>query len=483
MNRMKAAAEWFHNTVFKDESIQPRPVQQVERLPSMLLAVRSLEIRDHQSWQSRESIFLKQGKLLANYEDDYDFHGGGTHYYPTYQSLSDQELRGYFSWRTRLRRGDLRQTSLSFAFLYIYELLNQIGVDSPEDGYQKLVDFRDAYGKINISVLPYLERWMADYVIYYGLDPELLSGMPQVIHDRSVTAVERIRELDGAEAVQAVKALSSKWLARSRFYADHQADMDAVTVRVLRRMSDHCAAKCKKSLVEQYFGGFSQYHARLFDAAVFCDPLKRRDYEYTVDEQCKYRCEKGVWSVWKRSVPPGSSAKLEDLLKTIDSVMREESGYRHPVKAGVETKWVLRIIHEEIRMLAEEKKAAEEKKISIDYSQLARIRQDAAATREKLIVEEEMDQPPVLQAPAPEYEQTSIVPLAVVRENEEPPEEETPLEPAEYRLVQCLLYGGDLGWVQAEGHLLSVLVDGVNEKLYDTFQDTVLDDTPQLVED
>ncbi|MDE7262758.1 MAG: hypothetical protein K2N78_11975 [Oscillospiraceae bacterium] len=31
--------------------------------------------------------------------------------------------------------------------------------------------------------------------------------------------------------------------------------------------------------------------------------------------------------------------------------------------------------------------------------------------------------------------------------------------------------------------MLSVLVDGVNEKLYDTFQDTVLDDTPQLVED
>ena len=57
------------------------------------------------------------------------------------------------------------------------------------------------------------------------------------------------------------------------------------------------------------------------------------------------------------------------------------------------------------------------------------------------------------------------------------------LAPAEYRLLQCLLYGGDAGWVQAEGWLLSVLVDGINEKLYDTFQDSVLDDTPQLVED
>ena len=57
------------------------------------------------------------------------------------------------------------------------------------------------------------------------------------------------------------------------------------------------------------------------------------------------------------------------------------------------------------------------------------------------------------------------------------------LSPAELRLLQCLLYGGDTGWVQAEGHLLSVLVDGVNEKLYDTFLDSVLDDAPQVLED
>ncbi len=33
---------------------------------------------------------------------------------------------------------DLQETSLSYAFLYIYELLNQIGVADPMDGYRKL---------------------------------------------------------------------------------------------------------------------------------------------------------------------------------------------------------------------------------------------------------------------------------------------------------------------------------------------------------
>ena len=58
-----------------------------------------------------------------------------------------------------------------------------------------------------------------------------------------------------------------------------------------------------------------------------------------------------------------------------------------------------------------------------------------------------------------------------------------PLNEVEYRLLHCLLYGENTGWIQSEGYMLSVLVDGINEKLYDTFMDSVLDDTPELIED
>ena len=45
-----------------------------EPLPSPLLAARSLENGMPAYRQSRESIFVKQGKLLANYEDGPGFH-------------------------------------------------------------------------------------------------------------------------------------------------------------------------------------------------------------------------------------------------------------------------------------------------------------------------------------------------------------------------------------------------------------------------
>lgn len=419
--------------------------------------------------QSRESIFIKQGKLLAGYEDDYVYNRRVTHYFPTYQSLTNPELRGYFSWRTKLRRGNLQKTSLSNAFLYIYELLNQIGVADPVDGYRKLTEFRDAYGALDDGILPYLNLWLMDYVVYYNLDAGLLADTPQVRFNRGIAVLDSIQTRDDGEVARAVKQLSPKWLERSKFYREYREDCDTVTVRVLRRMSAHYNARCKKTMVEQYFGSFSQYRVILFDAAVFHERQVEGNRQYKVDENYIYRCRNGLWSVQKYNCLPHSNGKLGDVLKAIDGVMRECYGYGRPIQYKLDTKWILKIIQEEARNLLTEKKAAEEKKITIDYSRLARIRSDAAVTRDRLMVEEEAEEeaPPV-QTPAPA---------------EEP--EDTPLTRDEYRLLQSLLYGRDYGWVRSSGLMLSVIVDGINDKLYDTFSDSVLlgDDPPKLIED
>lgn len=419
--------------------------------------------------QSRESIFIKQGKLLAAYEDDYVYDRRVTHYFPTYQSLTNPELRGYFSWRTKLRRGNLQKTSLTYAFLYIYELLNQIGVADPMDGYRKLTEFRDAYGALDDGILPYLNLWLMDYVVYYNLDAGLLADDPQVRFNRGIAVLDSIQSRGDEEVIRAVKQLSPKWLERSKFYREYREDCDTVTVRVLRRMSAHYNARCKKTMVEQYFGSFSQYRVILFDAAVFHERQVEGNRQYKVDENYIYRCRNGLWSVQKYNCLPHSNGKLGDVLKAIDGVMRECYGYGRPIQYKLDTKWILKIIQEEARNLLAEKKAAEEKKITIDYSRLARIRSDAAVTRDRLMVEEEAEEEvPPAQPPAPA---------------EEP--EDTPLTRDEYRLLQSLLYGRDYGWVRSSGLMLSVLVDGINDKLYDTFSDSVLlgDDPPELIED
>ena len=484
--RKKNTAEWFYANVYKDERIQPRAWSSPEKLPSMLRTARSLENKPGLHWQSRESVFLKQAKLLASYEDDYVFSGNVVRYYPTYESLSDQELRGYFSWRTKLRQGEICKTSLSFVFLLIYELINQIGIHSAEEGYEKLIGLRKGYGAIDESILPYLDRWMVHYVVYYGLDPQLLDEMPRVRSDRSIVLLEHAETHTVPEIIDAVTTLSPKWLGRSKFYASNKEDMDTVITRVMKRVVKHYEG-CKRGFGEQFFGPIGTYEVRLFDTAVFCDPLDRRIYEYTVDDRCVYRCRNGHWTVTQHALPPKPNTKLGDILKTVDAELREATGYGHPIRTDLETKWILKIIREEVDALQQEKDAANKKRLKLDFAQLDKIRRDAAVTQEKLTVEEEI-----------EFENVETDPpgfLPLFPGEDQPPTntdrapctasipEDCPLDDTEYRLVRDLLYGGDLQWVHTEGHILSVLLDSINDKLYDVFLDTVLEDGPSVVED
>ena len=162
-------------------------------------------------------------------------------------------------------------------------------------------------------------------------------------------------------------------------------------------------------------------------------------------------------------------------MKTVDSVMRRMYDDRHPVKAVVDTKWILKLIEEQVQSLLDKRRSAEAKKLRLDYGKLDKIRSDAAVTRDKLIVDEEEDfsfERPEEPPQVPEASGAGEVP-------------DSPLTEQECRFVRCLLSGSSLDWLRQEGLLPSVLADSINEKLYDTFLDTVLtvEEPPSLVED
>ena len=76
--------------------------------------------------QSKESIrwsesrlFYEQARFMEDFEDDRPYEGSVDIYFPTYQRLSEDQLRGYFTWRTRLRKGNYEPVCVSFAYIYI----------------------------------------------------------------------------------------------------------------------------------------------------------------------------------------------------------------------------------------------------------------------------------------------------------------------------------------------------------------------------
>ena len=64
---------------------------------------------------------------MEDYEDDAPWSGEYRRYFTTYHDLNLNQLRGYFAWRTLVRRGVFRRITTSLACMYLYELLNGIG--------------------------------------------------------------------------------------------------------------------------------------------------------------------------------------------------------------------------------------------------------------------------------------------------------------------------------------------------------------------
>ena len=85
-------------------------------------------------------------------------------YWPTYSSMTREQQRWYFYWRAQVREGHYPDTDLSYIFVHVYELINNVGVQNQREGYERLrllwLNYRDRFPKLD----NYLIDWMADYV-------------------------------------------------------------------------------------------------------------------------------------------------------------------------------------------------------------------------------------------------------------------------------------------------------------------------------
>lgn len=457
--------------IFRDEKISPRGISESKSLPAPLLNARKLA--RGKSWSSRTSVFLKQAQMLVDYTDDFECACDSLHFMPTYQSLTDAELRGYFTWRAKIRQGQTPEACLAFLQIYATEIINNIGVHSSTDGYKILLKLKENYSSSYETFSYYITIWLRGYIIYYNLPAEYLADDPDIIESMCLSTLANVNNEPKDNVIPALKKLAGKWINRSKFYADYSDDYEEIAFRILKRLTTHYSKGYKRTFIGQYFGSIQTYYIEMFNGAVFANLIKRKKYEYKINDLYIYRYDDRSWYMDILPLSKSGIRKLEILLKSIDGIMREIYGYGHPIKNDIKTKLVLKIIREEIENFINEQRKKASGKISIDLASLDKIRADALITQTRLVTAEEAE--PL----APEKQEMQESDVTVKQESDVT----LPLTDAEARLLRCLLYNHDLGWLRAEGHLLAVLVDGINAKLYDHFEDNVLDDSPQVLAD
>ena len=458
----------FRDKVYTDQPIIKRASQiKTPETPQKIKDMKAIAFTPEAYWKTSAWLFYNQGVFMQDFSDVYEYTTDFTKFFPTYRDLDNEQLRGYFSWRSYVRKGEYKPAPVPFIFIYTYEIINNIGVKSPESGLMILKELGKNYTDDSFSKL--LTRWIVDYCVYYQLDPQLIADLPDIMYDSALMKLLNWQESGDDELFSALNYLSGYPFERSRYYIAEPEKFKAAAVRIFRAMSDFFRDRRKKSLCENLFGHPTELNCSLFESAVFYDRNAARTFDYALSPIHSYTCRNGIWRCYRYYGNRTRNQKLGELMKMLDYLMRESDDFRYKLRPAEVSKSAAELIKRELDAMDEEKRVAEAMRIDIDLSKLAGIRAAADVTRDKLIVDEEPDIPAPEPVPEPETAADS------------------PLTDSERSFLRALIEGGDWSAAAREaGSMPSLLADSINDKLFDSFADTVIDcsaDVPEVIED
>jgi len=472
---------------------------------------------DRRVHQDNAAIFYKQGMFMKDFTDNYSGNKQFSQYFPNYQLMGYEQLRTYFTWRTEVRNGNVTDISVSYAFLYIYELLSNIGVNDSQDGLDKLMFFWKNFRIYDKTIDKYVLRWLKDYYIYYELP---------------LSWEEFVKKYDLAESYPNIAktdfdlfcSISKYDIRKSTFFTDETSQM---------------ITDCFSYVLEKIRKDFETVGMN-FDEALFhptkkivtWDPFKDALFYHWVNQPDRqiifskneiYMYKRNQWTFSTNITTEKGRQFISYIMKQMEADLRKITKYRFKLTANIN------MVHEEtIRRLTKKglfvekivtdavtlfHREATKTVVRVDSDSLARIRQEALITQEALIVEEQTQQKDILIVEEQtqqkdiliveeQTQQKDITPVPILfstqNQNVFADSSDTEYEPSssvwdglkdnlseeEVQALVVILKGDDLKLFADEcGVMLEVLVDGINEKAMDYIGDNLIDEEFILYDD
>ncbi len=433
-------------------------------------------------------VFYHQALYMKDVEDDYEEQVPFLSYYPYYQLMGHRQLRTYFTWRTQVRNEDITGTSVSYAFLYIYELLNNIGVTGPEEGLDKLVSFWQTYRDIDSVIDRYIYPWIKDYHVYYPLPRsfrEFVDSHNLRMQYPSVFVYTSGRE----DSFDLYAAISKYNIKKSVFYGEETRPIiNDCFFFILDCLRETCRKKkkCFEDFIFYPVIKESAWHP--FSRALFYPAYRQPDRQVIVSEKEMYTCHNNRWTYKTVILTERGKLLISYIMKEMESSLRRAVKFRHKLSASPNmcdegTLKKLRgigVIFPQFiqECVSEFYRQSTRIEIKVDTGNLEQIRKEALDTQEKLIVPEELFTDDI---EVEDEEPVTLSPISDVwtgfREI---------LTPIETDALKIILAEQDVkGFADRNRIMLEVLADGINRKAMDCLGDTVLelDDTLILYEE
>lgn len=456
--------------------------------------------------------FLRQGRFMEDYEDDTPWIGDVRKYFPTYHDFDVRQLRGYFTWRTGVRKGEYGPIAASLAYLYLYELLCGIGSSSSEESLQKMQDFEKGFLESGIgdpSMRKNLRRWMLEYAVLHELPAETVRTFvePVMLEKDAALAVLREPESAADEAVfSALCVLGGNKLAQSPAAAKEESRGKHLFAEVWRVAMRNGTEK-GKDFFEACFGERKTFHWYPLSNAVYAEEGRHPDTDYILDESRSYHCRGGRWTEERYEELYFDRKRLEALLHEADRAIRSYLKTGRNLQERPAEAWARPYVE---AVLEADRKAvleASRPKITIDLSGLDQIRRAASITRDSLLTAEELDGesggekttrtttpaiPPAATSADSGSASEAAQPAEAVQTTPAPQKTEEAadfdgLDGVHLAILQTLLRGETAAGQIRSAHLMPALVaDTINEAFYDQIGDNILEydgDELGLIED
>ena len=446
-----------------------------ELVPERLRQLRRSFVYGGESRESRAKNFCRQALLMQDYEDDFPWTGDLVCYFPSYQDLNTRQLRGYFTWRTKLRQGDVQPIPASAAYLYVYELLNGVGAATPEESLRKLAAFQRDFidsGVGDKRMGPNLRRWMLEYAVLQDLSPELAreAADPKLLERDEALSALRFPEIHtNKEIFAALCYFGGKKLENSPVLAEDPERGQRLFCEAWTEASKYVWQE--QDLFTLCFGRRASTPWYPLANALYYQRQSQPDRVYLLSDCRCFRCRKGRWTEESYPKTPVDKSRFQGFLHETDALLRRYLKTGRFLRENPADEWARPYIDAVIRADRKAVLEAARPKITIDLSGLEQIRRDADETRESLLTPEEMEEDRE-SVTALNREEKQEAGSPEITEELAP---ELPLDQVQIRILRSLLSGEDPAALIRSRHLMaSVVADGINEALFDLIGDTVL---------
>jgi len=395
----EAALRFFSSVSPPPQAIKPR---EPDPIREKFFEMRRLASQRPFSRNDSE-LFYKQARFMEDFTDSFEGNARFNMYYPYYQNMGYEYLRTYFTWRTKVRNGEINPTSLSYIFLYIYELLSGVGVVDAEDGLCKLLAVWDAFALENPTLEKYLAAWLKDYHIFY----ELPHSFSEFIEERNMQkyySLSLLFDENIENKLELWNNVSGYNVTNSKFYNDgNEQLMSDCFIAVLSEIQSFCNKRNTRFEDLLVYSVSRRSPWQPFKQALFHSQAPQKDREIILSDFEQYFCKNGQWTAKLPIYYSSQKDFVGYIIKKTEACLRQVMGYKYKLIADMKSgSKPFRELQRPAAKRAELDKLIENAVtefhinltrtvVTVDHSNLAKIREEAFETQEQLIVPEVED--------------------------------------------------------------------------------------------